>query len=219
MRRSQRRRLLPLKPRRLLSRSLPPPSRRLPQRKPRKTSVKKITTPKKSKKPAVAKKAVAKKSPKKVVAKKVVAKKSPQEGTQARRKEIPGKSDQEEGGGQAEEAKFRCRQEGSLVVISRKSVPDQSAFISRMLACMANNGPNFNTANEISIGIHSSERAATMQTNVQRVKIHNFQDRPQVNITHDSLYKEVFFTPDNEVAVINVNDVELSLYLIEIPVP
>ncbi|CAL8367355.1 unnamed protein product [Boreogadus saida] len=39
-------------------------------------------------------------------------------------------------------AKFRCRQEGSLVVISRKSVPDQSAFISRMLACMANNGPN-----------------------------------------------------------------------------
>ncbi|CAL8333002.1 unnamed protein product [Boreogadus saida] len=40
-------------------------------------------------------------------------------------------------------AKFRCRQEGSLVVISRKSVPDQSAFISRMLACMANNGPNW----------------------------------------------------------------------------
>ncbi|CAL8279875.1 unnamed protein product [Boreogadus saida] len=39
-------------------------------------------------------------------------------------------------------AKFRSRQEGSLVVISRKSVPDQSAFISRMLACMANNGPN-----------------------------------------------------------------------------
>ena len=37
---------------------------------------------------------------------------------------------------------FRCHQEGSLVEISRKSVPDQSAFISRMLACAANNGPN-----------------------------------------------------------------------------
>lgn len=39
---------------------------------------------------------------------------------------------------------------------------------------------------------------------------------PQVHITHNSLYKEVIFTPDNEVAVVNVDDVELSLYLIKV---
>ncbi|KAJ4944403.1 hypothetical protein JOQ06_012947 [Pogonophryne albipinna] len=38
----------------------------------------------------------------------------------------------------------------------------------------------------------------------------NFLVLLQVHITHNSLYKEVIFSPDNKVAVV---DVELSLYL------
>ncbi|KAI4821061.1 hypothetical protein KUCAC02_029012 [Chaenocephalus aceratus] len=51
---------------------------------------------------------------------------------------------------------------------------------------------------------------------MQQGENHNFrdQDGPQVHITHNSLYKEVIFSPDNKVAVVNVNDdVDLSLYL------
>ncbi|KAI4787595.1 hypothetical protein KUCAC02_036367 [Chaenocephalus aceratus] len=50
---------------------------------------------------------------------------------------------------------------------------------------------------------------------MQQGENHNFrdQDGSQVHITHNSLYKEVIFSPDNKVAVVNDNDVELSLYL------